>query len=95
MFEKPKVGEILSIEIVTTRQGFGISTPSERIMLPEGAAITITNNCGECLLVEKTAGNKYTCKHPKAMQQRPYADTPDHKNERRVNYDSRPGWCPL
>lgn len=65
------------------------------IEIPDNAAITITTKCGECLLVERSCGNTLSCKHPKAMQLRPYTDTPDHKNERKVTADKRPNWCPL
>jgi hypothetical protein len=63
------------------------------INVPEGAAITITENCGSCDWCIKTRKGKLVCHHNTSMVKRPYAD--DEKNGRLVVAETRPTWCPL
>jgi len=72
-----------------------IDDGENQIEIPEGAAITITTDCGHCdFICRASAGTKPCCDHPRIKHKRPYADDFENKG-RRVQYDSRPEWCPL
>ena len=63
------------------------------IPIPEGAAITITENCGCCDWCKK-GKSKSICWNPRILAARPYADIIQGDN-RIVVLTTRPVWCPL
>lgn len=65
---------------------------TQNIDIPPNAAITITNNCGECDFCVKTTGQKFACEHPRIMSKRPYTSG---ENNRSVISSLIPPWCPL
>lgn len=65
------------------------------VEIPVGAAVTITENCSQCIqCLHNNPRKSPVCLHPKAQATRPYADDLDGR-DRHVTLDSRPTWCPL
>jgi len=59
------------------------------------AIIIVINNCGECDWKYRTAGGKYYCDHHGIKAKRPYCRAGGIYEGRKIDLETRPGWCPL